>query len=173
MVSRFITASEMPCSVARSQAILGDRWTILILRNAFLAIRRFDVFQQQLGIPRHILSVRLKKLVEAGILNKVPYQTRPLRHEYRLTDMGKELYPVVLALVAWGDKWLSDADGTPVLLHHQTCGHFFTPVMTCSECGDVVTARDVTPVLGQPMLKWMQSPRADALHPDHSTDLAS
>lgn len=126
MVSRFITASEMPCSVARSQAILGDRWTILILRNAFLAIRRFDVFQQQLGIPRHILSVRLKKLVEAGILNKVPYQTRPLRHEYRLTDMGKELYPVVLALVAWGDKWLSDADGTPVLLHHQTCGHFFT-----------------------------------------------
>lgn len=171
MVSRFITASEMPCSVARSQAILGDRWTILILRNAFLAIRRFDVFQQQLGIPRHILSVRLKKLVEAGIFNKVPYQTRPLRHEYRLTEMGKALYPVVLALVAWGDKWLSDVDGTPVLLHHQTCGHFFTPVMTCSECGEVVTARDVSPVLGKPMLKWMQT-EPDEQSAD-ATDLAS
>lgn len=89
---------EMPCSVARSLSLLGDRWTRLILRNAFLAIRRFDDFQAQLGVTRHILADRLSRLVEAEVLKKVPYQDNPPRHEYRLTEKGRDLYPVLLAL---------------------------------------------------------------------------
>ena len=140
--------AEMPCSVARSQAILGDRWTMLILRNAFLAMRRYEDFQTQLGLPRHILSSRLKRLVEAGVLKKVPYQERPARYEYRLTDMGRDLYPVIIALTAWGDKWLDEGRGAPLLLHHKTCGHDFHPVTTCSECGEPVLPRDVVALAG-------------------------
>lgn len=139
---------EMPCSVARSLAILGDRWTLLILRNAFLAMRRFDDFQASLGVTRHVLTERLNRLVEAGVLKKVPYQDNPPRFEYRLTEMGRELYPVLLALTAWGDRWLDEGRGAPLEYMHKDCGHKFRPTMVCSECKEPVMPHDVTPMAG-------------------------
>lgn len=139
---------ETPCSIARSLSVVGDRWTLLILRNAFLKVRRFDDFQAQLGITRHLLADRLAKLVEMGVFSKVPYQERPLRHEYRLTEQGRELYPVLLALVAWGDKWLDGGKGPPLLYRHLRCGHTFRPTMSCSECGEALDAREVAPMAG-------------------------
>jgi DNA-binding HxlR family transcriptional regulator len=136
------------CPIARSLAVVGDRWTILILRNAFLRTRRFDDFQAQLGITRHLLANRLAKLVRLGVLAKVPYQERPVRHEYRLTDMGRDWYSVQLALVAWGDKWMGGPAGPSVEYLHQPCGHRFRPTLVCSECREPIDPRDVTPVAG-------------------------
>lgn len=143
---------EMPCSVARSLAIVGDRWTLLILRNVFLRVRRFADLQTQLGIPRHVLSTRLKRLVEEDVLAKVAYQESPPRYEYKLTEKGKDLYPVILSLVAWGDKWLDQGKGPPLLYRHKQCGHTFRPTLACSECGEPITARDVAVEMGPGML---------------------
>nr|WP_211219609.1 winged helix-turn-helix transcriptional regulator [Nevskia ramosa] len=134
--------------MARSLAIVGDRWTILILRNAFLRTRRFDDFQAQLGITRHLLANRLAKLVKLGVMSKVAYQERPPRYEYRLTEMGRDWYSVQLALVAWGDKWLAGAAGPPLEFVHQTCGHKFRPVTVCSECREPLDIREITPIAG-------------------------
>ncbi|PTU30874.1 winged helix-turn-helix transcriptional regulator [Stenotrophobium rhamnosiphilum] len=137
---------ETPCSIARSLAIVGDRWTILILRNAFLRTRRFDDFQQQLSITRHLLASRLAKLVKLGVLAKVPYQEKPPRYEYLLTEMGRDWYSVQLALVAWGDKWLAGTEGPPVEYVHRNCGKKFTPTVSCSECGETINPREITPI---------------------------
>lgn len=139
---------EQPCSIARSLAIVGDRWTLMVLRCAFLGTRRFDDFQTMLGVTRHVLADRLKRLVEADVLKKVPYHDRQERFEYRLTEKGRDLYPVLLALVGWGDKWLDGGMGPPLQYHHHICGKIFTPTMTCSECGEPVNPREVTPMAG-------------------------
>jgi DNA-binding HxlR family transcriptional regulator len=131
------------CSLARTLAVIGDRWTLMILRDAFLRVRRFEDFEKSLKIARRVLSERLALLVEHGILAKVAYQERPTRYEYRLTDKGLELYPAIVSLVHWGDKHYAAKDGPPVLHRHLKCGHDFRSVMTCSECGDPVTAREV------------------------------
>ncbi|HDR9767040.1 TPA: helix-turn-helix transcriptional regulator [Burkholderia cepacia ATCC 25416] len=136
------------CSVARTLAVLGDRWTMLILRNAFLGCRRFDAFQTQLGITRHVLAERLARLVDEGVLAKRAYQERPPRFEYRLTDKGLDLYPTLLALTAWGDRWKDDGQGPPVQLRHRTCGHLMHAVTVCSACGEPLDARDVQPERG-------------------------
>lgn len=135
-------ASET-CSVARSVAVIGDRWTLLVLRDCFLGVRRFDVFERRLGISRGLIADRLKLLTDEGVLRKVAYQERPLRHEYRLTDKGMALYPVIMAIVHWGDAYYAGDAGPPLLHRHKACGCDFVPVMTCSECGDVVGGRDV------------------------------
>src|SRR5699024_4850376 len=106
------------------------------------------LFRSQLNISRHRLSDRLSTLVEMGVMKKVPYQERPVRYEYRLTDMGRDWYQVQLAIIAWGDKWLSDENGPPIEFLHKPCGHIFTPTVTCSECGEAVQARDVIPMAG-------------------------
>ena len=140
--------ARLPCSIARSAAIVGDRWTMLILRNAFLRMRRFEDFQASLGMTRHLLASRLKRLVDEGLLARVPYQQAPLRHEYRLTDKGRALHPVLMALTAWGDQWMDRGAGPPMLLRHQRCGHTMRPTMVCSECGEPVAAQDVQPLPG-------------------------
>lgn len=140
---RWDDLSEERCSVARSLAVLGDRWTLLILRDAFMRVRRFDDFQASLGIARRVLADRLGKLVEAGVLAKVPYQDNPERFEYRLTEMGLDLYPMMLSLVHWGDKYFAGKDGPPILHEHKACGQVFRSVLTCSECGEPVGPRDV------------------------------
>lgn len=142
------SVGEMPCSIARSLAIVGDRWTLLILRNAFMRIRRFDDFQQQMGLTRHVLAERLARLVEAGVMNKVAYQDRPPRYEYRLTEMGKDLYPVLQALTVWGDKWHDKGEGAPLQYVHKHCGQHYTPTMTCSVCHEAVTAQDTLAMPG-------------------------
>lgn len=135
--------SREPCSLARSVAVIGDRWTLLILRDCFLGVRRFEAFQERLGISRTIIADRLKVLTDEGVLAKVAYQDRPVRHEYRLTEKGLELYPVILAIVSWGDRHYDDSRGPPILRRHKACGCDFQPVMTCSECGEEVNARGV------------------------------
>jgi DNA-binding HxlR family transcriptional regulator len=131
------------CSVARTVSVIGDRWTLLILRDCFLRIRKFDEFEVRLGITRHILADRLKKLVAEGVLKKVPYGDRPVRHEYRLTQKGLDLYPVLMSIVHWGDTYKAGRSGRPLLHHHVACGHQFDPVLTCSVCGGRVDPREV------------------------------
>jgi DNA-binding HxlR family transcriptional regulator len=134
------------CSVARTMAVIGDRWTMLVLRNAFMGTRRFDHFQLQLSVTRHVLADRLKRLVDAGVFRKEAYQ--PNRYEYRLTEMGLGLYPVLLAITGWGDTWLDEGRGAPLIFQHKSCGQTMTPKMVCSECGESVAARDVIPMAG-------------------------
>lgn len=140
--------SDMPCSVARTLSVIGDRWTMLILRNAFMRMRRFDDFQTSLGMTRHLLASRLKRLVDEGIFERVPYQQSPLRHEYVLTDKGKSLHPVLMALANWGDEWMDKGMGPPLLYQHRSCGHVMRPVMVCSECREPLLANQVTPLPG-------------------------
>ncbi len=134
---------DQNCSVARTVAVIGDRWTLLILRDLFLGVRRFEVFEERLGISRSIIADRLKKLTDEGVLRREAYQQNPVRHEYRLTDKGLALHPVIMAIVHWGDVHYAGAASPPLIHRHKACGHDFAPVQTCSECGDVVTARDV------------------------------
>lgn len=140
---RWEDLSKQPCSMSRSLAVLGDRWTLLILRDCFLKVRRFEQFQASLGLARRVLTERLSKLVDAGILQKVAYQESPPRYEYRLTEMGLDLYPMIIAMVHWGDKYFAGKEGPPILHRHKSCGHDFHSVLTCSECGESLNARDV------------------------------
>jgi DNA-binding HxlR family transcriptional regulator len=135
--------ADQPCSVARATAVIGDRWTLMILRDCFLGVRRFEAFQERLGISRTVIAERLKLLTDEGVLKKVAYQDRPVRHEYRLTEKGLDLYPVILAIVGWGDRHYDDGRGPPIIRRHKACGCDFQPVMTCSECGEAVEARTV------------------------------
>jgi len=134
---------EEPCSVARTVAVIGDRWSLLILRECFLRKRRFEAFQSSLGITRHLLAERLKKLVRLGVLRRIPYQESPKRYEYILTQKGLDLYPVIMSIVHWGDTHMVDSRGRPLLHEHQNCGKMFDPIMVCSECGETLTAKQV------------------------------
>ncbi len=159
---RWSEIDSQVCSVSRALAVLGDRWTLLVIRDCFLGVRRFDVFQKSLGITRHRLSDRLNRLVQHGVLTKVPYRQKPLRHEYRLTDMGRELYPVILTLAHWGDKWLDDGDGAPIQHRHSLCGQIMHSVLSCSECGEALEARAVRPVIGPGIEKKLARGQLDA-----------
>jgi len=149
---RWDDIDKQACSVARALSIVGERWTMLIIRDAFLGTRRFDQFQANLGITRHRLSERLGKLVEAGVLVKVPYNDRPLRYEYRLTRKGLGLYPVLLTLARWGDEWMDRGAGPTLEYVHLTCGEKTRPVLACSECNQPLRPEEVRPRLG-PVLK--------------------
>jgi DNA-binding HxlR family transcriptional regulator len=140
---RWSELKREPCSVARTVSVIGDRWTLLILRDCFLRVRRFEEFQARLGITRHLLADRLRKLVRAGVLRKVLYQSRPRRFEYCLTEMGLQLHAVMLAIVHWGDEHMAGARGRPMLYQHLRCGHDFDPVVACSACGEALEAREV------------------------------
>jgi len=153
---RWDDIDKQVCSVARALSIVGERWTMLIIRDAFLGTRRFDQFQSNLGITRHRLSERLTKLVEQGVLVKVPYQERPLRYEYRLTRKGLGLYPVLMSLARWGDEWLDGGAGVPLEYVHQKCGKLTRPSLTCSECGEPLRPQEVSPQLG-PALRELGS----------------
>ncbi len=135
--------AETRCSVARSVAVIGDRWTLMILRDAFLGVRRFEDFERRLGISRSIIAERLKRLTDEGVLRREAYQDRPVRYEYRLTDKGLALHPVLMAIVHWGDAFYAGEAGPPLLHRHKACGCDFEPVQTCSACGGQVSARDV------------------------------
>ncbi len=133
----------MQCSVAKSLDLVGEWWSLLIVRDVFYGIRRFDSLLRRLSISKKILANRLAKLTDAGILEKRAYQERPVRYEYRLTQKGKELFPVILTLVHWGDKWMSDEAGPPVKLFHQSCGHQAHPQVVCHHCKEPLKARDI------------------------------
>lgn len=133
---RWQEVQAAPCSIARALSVVGERWTLLILREIFFGVARFDPLRRRLGISRNVLTQRLEHLVEHGVLEKVPYQDRPVRHEYRLTEKGRDLYPVLLALLGWGDRWATEGAPPSLTLTHRTCGHHLTAKTTCAHCGD-------------------------------------
>jgi DNA-binding HxlR family transcriptional regulator len=134
---------DVNCSVAQFLEVVGEWWSLLIVRDAFLGVTRFDDFQARLGISRNILNQRLSHLVDNGVLKRVRYQDRPPRSEYRLTDKGRDLWPAVTAMRQWGDRWAAP-DGPPVKIRHTRCRHLVTAVSVCSHCGEQLKLRDVT-----------------------------
>jgi DNA-binding HxlR family transcriptional regulator len=134
------TYDNQVCSIARALEAIGDRWTMLVIRDAFHGVRRFDDFQERLGIARNVLSDRLSRLVEEGILEKRPYQERPQRFEYRLTSKGVDLFPVLVSLMKWGDRHAPDPGGPPMLVLHRGCGGQVDERLLCDRCGEPVTA---------------------------------
>ena len=139
---RWQDVGGLECSVARALSVCGDRWTLLILRDAFLGTRRFDAFQAQLCITRHRLADRLTKLVGYGVLRKERYQERPPRDEYRLTDKGLDLFPVLAAILDWGDRYLADPEGSPLSVSHRECGAPVQVQLRCAQ-GHEVAPRQV------------------------------
>jgi DNA-binding HxlR family transcriptional regulator len=135
--------AAQPCSVSRSLAVIGDRWTLMILRDCFLGVRRFESFQARLGISRSIVTDRLRVLVDEGVLRREAYQQNPPRHEYRLTAKGLDLHSVIMAIAHFGDVHYAGENGPPLLRRHKGCGCDFHPVQACSECGEAITAREV------------------------------
>ena len=132
-----------PCSVARTLQIIGDRWSFLIMREAWFGVRRFDEMIEKLGIATNILSDRLARLVETGVFRKEPYRKGGDRFEYRFTEMGRDLYQPMIVMMRWGDRWL--ADGKPPLrLRHRLCNSDFEPLVVCSHCKEPILAHEVT-----------------------------
>ena len=126
------------CSIARTLEVIGERWTLLILRDAFRGVRRFDDIQRDLGIARNILTDRLQKLVDHGVLERRQYQDRPQRYEYRLTQKGIDLSPALVALMRWGDRWLAGDLGPPLVLTHAPCGDALDQSFICWTCDETV-----------------------------------
>lgn len=136
------------CSIARPVALLGDRWMLILLRQAFMGVRRFDQFQSTMGLSRAVLAQRLAQLVDAGIFERTAYKDeRRTRHEYRLTDKGMDLYPILMALRTWGDKYMAP-DGPFLLYRHRDCGGHAEVLHSCNRCGRELTARDINVELG-------------------------
>src|SRR4051794_24989344 len=136
------------CSVAGTLAVVGEKWSLLVLREAFLGVRRFADFQRILGAPKAVLTDRLATLVEQEVLDRVPYQAEGerQRHEYRLTSKGRDLYPTLVALMAWGDRYLSDDGIVPLELRHRDCGAPVRLELVCGEGHVVAGPRDVQPL---------------------------
>jgi DNA-binding HxlR family transcriptional regulator len=133
---------QMDCSVAQCLEVVGEWWSLLIVRDAFLGVRRFDEFQSRLGISRNVLNQRLNHLVDNGVFRREQYQDNPPRYEYRLTDKGRDLWGVITVMRQWGDTWMAP-DGPPLEIEHKNCGHVAQVVHTCSACGEAMDARSV------------------------------
>src|SRR5918998_1623918 len=129
------------CSIARALERIGDRWTMLIIRDAFRGVRRFDDFQRELGVARNVLADRLARLVDDGILERRIYQERPERFEYRLTQKGIDLWPVLVSLMRWGDRYDPAEGGPPTVVVHRDCGGELDDHFRCQRCGADVEAR--------------------------------
>jgi DNA-binding HxlR family transcriptional regulator len=135
------------CSIARTLELVGEKWTLLVLRDAFNGVRRFDDLHRRIGAPRQVLSQRLGRLVDVGLLRRVPYRDpgQRTRYEYRLTEAGLDLYPVLVALLRWGDRHRPDTGGPAVELTHRGCGEPVDLVLRCAAGHDVGSAREVRP----------------------------
>jgi DNA-binding HxlR family transcriptional regulator len=136
------------CSIAGALEVVGERWSLLIVRNVFLGLRRFDQIQDNLQIARNVLQTRLARLVEQGVLERSLYQERPARYEYRLTEKGLDLWPTIVALMQWGDDYAAPAAGPAVVLEHRRCGGRVDAHRTCERCGERLTARQSRAVPG-------------------------
>jgi DNA-binding HxlR family transcriptional regulator len=147
------------CSIAGTLELVGERWTLLILRDAFLGVRRFDEFQRNLGVARNVLQSRLERLVDEGLLRRERYQERPERFEYRLTRKGVDLWPVLVALMNWGDKYTA-RNGPPVIMRHVGCGGAIDDRRICTACGKFLEAHESEPELGPGALPGQRRPGA-------------
>lgn len=132
--------SGQPCSIARALSEVGDGWSLMLVRDAFYGRNRFSDFVTYSGAQRSIVSDRLKRLVAGGIFERVAYAEHPARHEYRLTEKGGDLAHVMLALSAWGDRWLDKGSGAPIRITHAGCGHDAGPRFACAHCGGELDA---------------------------------
>lgn len=135
-----------PCSVARSLMIIGDRWSFLILREAWFGVRRYDEMREKLTIASNVLADRLSRLVDEGILRKTPYGNSRTRFEYRLTEMGQDLYKPMIVMMAWGDRWINDGH-PPLRLRHRACGQDFVPLVVCDHCLEPIQANETDYIL--------------------------
>ncbi|WCN83693.1 winged helix-turn-helix transcriptional regulator [Micromonospora sp. LH3U1] len=135
------------CTITRAMAVLGERWTLVVLREVFTGVRRFDDMRVRTGIPRQVLTNRLSTLVEQGVLSREPYREpgSRLRHEYRLTAKGLDLWPVLVAVLGWGDRYLADPEGSPLTVTHRDCGAPVGIELRCADGHDVGQMRDVVP----------------------------
>jgi DNA-binding HxlR family transcriptional regulator len=140
---RGVSLATLNCPVARTLDVVGERWTLLVLRDAFNGVRRFDDFAARLPIARNVLAERLRTLVEQDILERQPYQEHPPRYEYRLTPAGTELYPVIVALMQWGNRHRMGESDALLEIRHKDCGHHGEAAVICSGCGERLTSRDV------------------------------
>ena len=136
--------SQQVCSVAATLEVVGDPWTLLILRDAFAGVRRFEQWQEQLGVARNVLAARLKSLVEHGVLERRPYSERPPRWDYVLTPKGRDLFGVLVTMAQWGDRHVYGPSGGPVQYVHQRCGRPFSPVLVCEACGEATGPGDLS-----------------------------
>jgi DNA-binding HxlR family transcriptional regulator len=137
------------CSIARSLELIGERWSILVIREVFMGHRRFSEMQRSLGVARNILAARLQRLVEEGILERRPYSEHPERHEYFLTEKGLDLWPTMVSLMHWGDRHMPQAGGRPtVLVHKGECGGEIDDRRICTRCGKPLTVREARAVPG-------------------------
>jgi DNA-binding HxlR family transcriptional regulator len=139
---------QMSCSVARTLEVVGEWWTPLIVRDLSLGISRFDTMQRNLGISRKVLTQRLAGLLEHGVIERTAYQDNPVRYDYRLTEKGADLAMVLLAMTAWGDRWVFGEAAQPMVFRHDPCGAAATPIPTCSGCGGRLRPGDLTPLPG-------------------------
>ena len=137
---KLTSLADWNCSIARTLDVIGEWWTVLIVRDAFRGISRFDDFHASLGMARSVLAARLKKLTEQGVLERRAYSEHPPRYEYHLTEKGKALYPIIVSMVQWGDTWAQAPGGPPVVLVHDACGKVIQPVLTCPHCDTEVNA---------------------------------
>ncbi|MFE9320646.1 winged helix-turn-helix transcriptional regulator [Nocardia sp. NPDC052278] len=137
------TFSDPACSVARTVELFGDSWTPLIMRDAIMGTRRFDEFQKSLGIARNVLSNRLTRLVERGVMTKQLYQEHPPRREYILTDKGRDFFSVLIAMREWEARWLDEGSADSVTLHHSSCRHELIARTICGSCGADITLDDI------------------------------
>ncbi|MEH0936628.1 winged helix-turn-helix transcriptional regulator [Micromonospora psammae] len=135
------------CTIARAMEILGERWTLVVLREVFNGIRRFDDMRVRTGIPRQVLTNRLATLVAQGVLRREPYREpgSRVRHEYRLTEKGLDLWPVLVAVLGWGDRHLADPDGSPLSVGHRDCGAEVRVELRCADGHDLTEPREVVP----------------------------
>jgi DNA-binding HxlR family transcriptional regulator len=144
-----LTTQPRECSVARTLDIVGEKWALLVVREVFLGNRRFDEMVRRIGAPRDTLAARLRTLTGAGILERRQYSDHPARFEYYLTEAGRDLYPVILTLMQWGDRHLAGADGPPLVLQHD-CGTQLAAQVVCAACGEPVQARRTRPLRTDP-----------------------
>jgi DNA-binding HxlR family transcriptional regulator len=140
---RWTDLGESRCSIARALSVVGDRWTLLLLREVFLGTRRFEDFHSFTGAARHIVASRLKHLVDHGVLERTAYQQRPERFEYTPTAKGEALYPVILSLLAWGDAWMLDDEEPSLTVVHERCGAAAAPELRCPRCNERVEPDDM------------------------------
>lgn len=157
--------NQQVCSISRSLAVIGDRWTFLIVRDLFIGVHRFSQLQKNSGINKHRLSDRLTRLLDAGIVKKAPYGEHRKRYEYYLTEKGLDLFPILMAMIEWGDRWESDEDGVPLTVHHKACGHRVTTRVKCDHCDQDIDPFSVEIKAGPGSLKKIDRGEKSLLSP--------
>ena len=143
----------MTCTIARSVDVIGDPWTIMIMKELFLGQRRFDEIQKYTGISPHLLSVRMRRLTKQGIVLRQQYQRHPMRYEYRLTEKGIDAWPILIALKDWSARWGKWPEGEPLKIRHKACDHVASLKIVCSHCAEPMNARDVRQEMSAAMVK--------------------